>query len=159
MNQPKIDIQGFKKAHWTDLEVSNATAVLEFVQLIMNDHNFDEIKHRQGSSPYKQHNRTIADNIGGVIETVSNLVKTTPEFSYDVKSVFVDNDHVIIHSHATLKAKHRGDVSQGMNIIDTWKVEDGQLVEHWDAVQGISFSMRLFSLLTGGKLRNHNGPF
>jgi hypothetical protein len=46
-----------------------------------------------------------------------------------------------------------------MNIIDTWRVEDGQLVEHWDAVEGISFFMRLYSLLTGGQIRNSNSIF
>ena len=67
--------------------------------------------------------------------------------------------HVIVHSHATLKAAHRGDDSKGMNIIDTWKVEDGELVEHWDAVQGISMDMRLYNLFAGGKVRNTNGVF
>ena len=66
---------------------------------------------------------------------------------------------MIIHSHATLKAAHRGDESQGFNIVDTWRLEDGRLVEHWDAVQGLSFSMRIYSLLVGGKIRNTNGVF
>ncbi|MCG7908623.1 MAG: polyketide cyclase, partial [Candidatus Thiodiazotropha taylori] len=62
-------------------------------------------------------------------------------------------------SHATLKEKHRGDDSQGLNIVDTWKLEDGRLVEHWDAIQGIDLSMRLYGLFFGGKVRNANGVF
>ncbi len=159
MTAPIIDFTKLAKAHWQDADRDNAKRVVEFVQLIMNDHNFEAIRARQKGQPYKQHNRTIPDGIEGVIKTVGNLVKNSPEFSYDVKNVFVDGDHVILHSHATLKAKHRGDEKQGMNIIDTWRVADGHLVEHWDAVEGISFTMRIYSLMTGGQYRNTNGIF
>lgn len=159
MASPQIDLQSFKKAHWSLNDKKNVEAVLEFVQLIMNDHNFEEIRRRYTGKPYKQHNRNIADGIEGVIKTVSDLVKNTPEFSYDVKHIYVDGQYVILHSHATLKIAHRGNDSQGMNIIDIWKVIDGTLVEHWDAVQGVSFSMRLYGLVVGGKVRNSNGVF
>ncbi len=159
MSYPKININLLEKPHWSSDDRNRVEAVLEFVQLIMNDHNFDEITRRYAGSPYKQHNRNIADGIGGVVKTISDLVKNAPEFSYDVKHIYVDGEYVILHSHATLKAKHRGNDAQGLNIVDTWKVVDGKLVEHWDAVQGISFSMRLYGLITGGKVRNDNGVF
>ena len=159
MTYPKIDLVSLEKPHWSNDDRNNAEAVIEFVQLIMNDHNFNEIKLRYAGSPYKQHNRNIANGIDGVVKTVGDLVKNSPEFSYDVKHIFVDGEYVILHSHVTLKAKHRGDDSQGLNIVDTWKVIDGKLVEHWDAIQGISFSMRLYGLISGGKVRNHNGVF
>lgn len=159
MNKPSINIAALLKPHWSAQDKEKVEAVIAFIQLIMNDHNFDEVTKQYGQNSYKQHNRTMADNIEGVVKTVSDLVKTAPEFSYDVKHVFVDGDYVIVHSHATLKRKHRGDDSQGFNIIDTWRLENGQLVEHWDAVQGLSFSMRLYSLMVGGKVRNSNGVF
>lgn len=159
MSQPIINFEALKKDNWTAEDENNAAKVVEFVQLIMNDHNFEEIIRRYEGAPYRQHNRNIADGIEGVVKTVSDFVKTAPEFSYDVKRVFVDGEFVILHSHATLKAKHRGDESEGLNIMDVWKVVDGKLVEHWDALQGMSFSMRLYGLLTGGKVRNENGVF
>ncbi len=159
MSSPKINLVALEKAHWSAEDRKNAQQVVEFVQLLMNDHNFAEITRRYTGRPYKQHNRNMADGIRGVVGALSNLVKNAPEFSYDVKHIYVDGEHVILHAHATLKAKHRGDDTQGFNIIDTWKVVDGQLVEHWDAIQGISFSMRMYALLTGGKVRNQNGVF
>ncbi|MDG3086474.1 nuclear transport factor 2 family protein [Vibrio hannami] len=159
MERPIINFESLSKPHWSEADQSNAKAVVKFVQLIMNDHNFDEILNRFSGQTYTQHNRTIPDGIEGVVKTVSALVKTSPEFSYDVKHIFVDGEHVILHSHATLKAKHRGDESQGMNIIDTWRLDQGKLVEHWDSVEGISFSMRLYSLLTGGQRKNSNSIF
>lgn len=159
MNKPHISVEALIKPHWSAQDREKVEAVIAFVQLIMNDHNFDEVTKQYGQNSYRQHNRTIADNIEGVVRAVSDLVKTAPEFSYDVKHAFVDGDYVIIHSHATLKSKHRGDDAQGFNIIDTWRLENGKLVEHWDAVQGLSFSMRLYSLMVGGKVRNSNGVF
>lgn len=159
MTKPVITVEHHIKPHWNKQGADNAKAVIEFIQLLMNDHNFSEISKRYANSPYKQHNRNMADTISGVVKTVSDFVKGAPEFSYDVKHVFVDGEHVIVHSHATLKAKHRGDDTQGFNIIDTWKLKDGKLIEHWDAVQGLSFSMRLYSLLAGGKIKNTNGVF
>ncbi|MEM9602469.1 MAG: nuclear transport factor 2 family protein [Pseudomonadota bacterium] len=159
MSVPTIDFEPLAKPHWSDRDRRNAQAVIGFAQLIMNDHDFDAVLARFGGQRYRQHNRNIADGIEGVINTVRDLVARAPEFSYDVKHVHVDGEHVVLHSHATLKAAHRGDDRQGLNIMDTWRVVDGQLVEHWDAIQGIGFSMRLYSLLTGGKVRNGNGVF
>ncbi len=159
MPNPQINLDSLTKENWSTEDTRNAEAVVEFVQLIMNDHNFDEILQRYTGSPYKQHNRNIADGIEGVVKTLSDLVKNAPEFSYDVKHIYVDGEYVILHSHATLKAKHRGDDSQGLNIVDIWRVVDGRLVEHWDAIQGISLSMRLYGLFSGGKVRNGNGVF
>ena len=159
MKKPVIKSESLIKSHWSEMDKANAHTVIEFVQLLMNNHDFSEISKRQNNELYKQQNRNIADGISGVIATVSDFVKSAPEFSYDVKQVFVDGDHVILHSHATLKAKHRGDDSKGFNIVDTWRLEHGKLVEHWDAIQGLSFSMRLYSLFAGGKIRNSNGVF
>jgi hypothetical protein len=46
-----------------------------------------------------------------------------------------------------------------MNIIDKWRLEDGRIVEHWDSIQALDFSMRLYSLFNGGDIANSNGVF
>jgi len=159
MTTPKIDVNELMQPHWSEQGKTNAVKVLEFVQLLMNEHNFSEISRLYAGSPYVQHNRNIADGIEGVLKTVADFVKIAPEFSYDVKRVMVDGEFVSIHSHATMKAKHRGDDAHGLNIVDTWKVVDGRLTEHWDAIQAIDFSMRMYGLLFNGKVRNDNGVF
>lgn len=159
MHGPKINMSKLTKLHWSENDLNNAKLAVEFVQRIMNDHDFNGIRELYRGQQYTQHNRNIADGIEGVIEAVSRLVNNAPEFSYDIKHILVDGDHVVLHSHVTLKAKHRGIETEGFNIMDTWRVENGRLVEHWDAVQGISFSMRLYALLTGGKIRNKNSIF
>jgi predicted SnoaL-like aldol condensation-catalyzing enzyme len=159
MSSPRIELHELKRTHWSEQDQVNAALVVDFVQTIMNDHNFDEIALRFKGKPYYQHNRSIGDGIEGVIKSLSSLIKNAPEFSYDVKHIYIDGDHVILHSHATLKYKHRGDETQGFNIMDTWRIENGELIEHWDAVQPMSLSMRMYSLVTGGSIRNGNGVF
>ena len=64
---------------------------------------------------------------------------------------------MIFHSHATLEAKHRGDDRKGFDIIARWRIADGQVVEHWDAIQPIDRFGRISVLMTGGTIRNANG--
>jgi predicted SnoaL-like aldol condensation-catalyzing enzyme len=111
------------------------------------------------SDEYKQHNRNLPDKITGLVGFLEEFVEDYPEYSYDVKHIYVDGNYVIFHSHATLNEADRGNAHKGMNIIDTWRIENGQIVEHWDSIQALDGFMRFYSLLTGGKIRNDNGVF
>lgn len=156
MDPIQLDLAAHKKANWTAEEEKNASTVVDFLQHLMNNHDFEYIKNTFGSQPYKQHNQSMVDGISGVLEVVSDLVKRFPAYTYDIKHIYVDGAYITVHSHATINAKHRGNSKKGFNIIDTWKVEDGVLVEHWDAVQPIDGMMRLLYWVTGGKFKNSN---
>ena len=159
MEKIKINLEELKKETWTKDELANAEVVRDFVQNLMNDHNFDYIKEQYGSHPYKQHNQSMVDGITGVLDVVSNFAKRYPDYTYDVKHFYVDGPYVTIHSHATNNKKHRGNPKKGLNIMDIWKVEDGKLTEHWDAVQPIHSGMRFFFWMVGGRFRNANTYF
>ena len=156
---PPIDAAVFMKDHWTETERANAAIVVDFVYNIMNRHDFDYIRGQYGDNPYVQHNRNAPDGIEGVITFVGGVTKDYPDFSYDVKHIVVDDDLVMLHSHATIEKAHRGDDSRGLNIKDTWRLENGKLVEHWDAVQAMDLSMRLLFLMQGGEVNNSNGVY
>lgn len=159
MNSPRISLDSLAKNTWSKNDHANAAAVTKFVQLLMNDHDFDAVKREYTEGSYSQHNRSMRDGIDGVIASVKSLTKRFPEFSYDVKYIHVDGEFVTFHSHATLKSAHRGNQKKGLIIFDTWKVVDGKLVEHWDALQPLDVQMRLYLLFTGGSIRNKNGLF
>lgn len=159
MNKPHISIDTLVREHWSVAQRQNAEVVLQFIQSLMNDHDFDLIKRKFVSTPYVQHNRSMEDGISGVVESVSRLTKRFPDFSYEVKHVFVDSGYVVVHSHATMNRKDRGNDKKGFNIIDTWLVKDGMPVEHWDAVQPLDAFMRMYYWLTGGSILNKNGVF
>lgn len=159
MGKIKIDLKQLQKPNWNAEELQNAAVAIDFIQHLMNEHDFEYIKKTYGSHPYKQHNQSMIDGIEGVLEVVSNFAKRYPEYTYDVKHVYVDGAYVTVHSHATTHIKHRGNPQKGMNIIDIWKVEDGRILEHWDAVQPIHGSMRLLFWMIGGKFKNENTYF
>lgn len=155
----EIDLAAMQKAHWSEQELNNVKTITDFVQNLMNNHNFEYVLKHYNDSVYVQHNRNIPDKVIGLVGFLTEFVEDYPEYSYDVKHIYVDGDHVIFHSHATLKKEDRGNDQKGMNIIDTWRLENGRIVEHWDSIQALDGFMRFYSLLSGGDIRNENGVF
>ena len=157
MATPTVQIDDLRQAHWTEAEARNAETVADFIQTLMNEHDFDRVKEKHPHPGYVQHNRAIPDGIPGLIGYVEQLVKRFPGYSYEVLQIVSSGDQVVFHSHATLSAKHRGDQSKGFIIFDMWKVVDGQILDHWDALQPLDLSMRFFNAFTGGRIANQNG--
>lgn len=158
-NAPIIDLPSLQKANWSAEELENAKVITDFVQNLMNNHNFDYVLTHYNDSAYTQHNRNLPDKVTGLVGFLKEFVEDYPDYSYEVKHIYVDGDYVIFHSHATLKKEDRGNDQKGMNIIDTWRLENGRIVEHWDSIQALDGFMRFYSLLTGGNIRNENGVF
>ena len=154
-----IDLPSMQKANWTEKERKNAEVITDFVQNLMNNHNFDYVLANYNDSAYVQHNRNIPDTVNGLVTFLREFVEDYPEYTYDVKHIYVDGNYVIFHSHATLNKEDRGNDQKGLNIIDTWRLEDGRIVEHWDSIQALDGFMRFYSLLTGGNIENENGVF
>ena len=73
METIQIDLDSLKKDTWTEEEHKNAEIVIDFVQNLMNNHNFDYIKKKFGGSRYKQHNQSMIDGLKGVLDVVSNF--------------------------------------------------------------------------------------
>ena len=158
-NTPKIDLENLKKPHWNAEEVSNVELIADFVQKLMNDHEFDSVIENYANSSYTQHNRNIPDGIEGLVSVLRSFTKQFPDYSYEVKQILADGDHVVFHSHATMRKGDRGNDKKGMNITDNWRIREGQIVEHWDSIQPIDGATRFYVLLNGGKIRNSNGVF
>lgn len=154
---PQILLEDHLQAHWSQSETNNVKMTIDFVQHLMNAHDFDYIREQFGKYPYKQHNRSMTDGIQGVVEAVGAVVKRYPEYSYDVRRIIASGEYVVLHSHITMKAKHRGNEKKGFIITDHWRFQDGQIVEHWDAVQPLNGWWRFYVWMTGGKIQNSNG--
>lgn len=159
VTKPQVPFDQLKQDHWTEQETANAAVVVDFFQRLMNDHNFDDTIRIFGGGSYIQHNRAIPPEITGVVGYVKALTKRFPDYSYDVKRIISSGDFVVLHSHVTLKAAHRGNDRKGFIITDTFRLEDGKLREHWDAMQAIDLFTRFLMLLTGGAIANDNSTF
>ena len=156
---PTIIASDFLQERWTENEINNVKVVIDFFQKLMNEHDFEYTLNTFAGGSYIQHNRSIPDEIEGLVGYVKTMVKRFPDYSFDVKKVIADGDHVILHSHTTLKANHRGNDKKGFIITDTFKLKDGKLAEHWDAIQPIDFFSRFLMLVTGGTIGNDNPTF
>ncbi len=159
MGTIQINFDSLKKEHWTAQETENARLLVSFVQQLMNDHDFDSVRKNFGNPDYRQHNRAIPDGMDALLEYVRAFTKRFPDYAYDVKHIHVDGDSVIFHSHVTINARHRGNEKKGLNIIDIWKIENGNIVEHWDSLQPMDAFMRFYNWMTGGAIRNNNGVY
>ncbi|MEM9478748.1 MAG: nuclear transport factor 2 family protein [Verrucomicrobiota bacterium] len=156
---PQVNLAELRNPQWTPEEAANVELIAGFVQNLMNDHDFDLVLERYNNSAYTQHNRNIPDGIEGLVGLLRKFTERFPDYSYDVKRIIADSDLVSFHSHATMKAADRGDDRKGLNIIDTWRIQDGEIVEHWDSLQPLDGFMRFYAMMTGGKIRNSNGVF
>lgn len=159
MDTIKIDFDKLKKDSWSEGETKNVQLIISFVQQLMNDHNFDNVLKEFGNSYYTQHNRNIPDGMEALVQYVKDFVKRYPDYTYDVKHVYADGDFVIFHSQITTKKKDRGNDHKGINVSDTWRIENGLIVEHWDSLQAMSGFLRFFFWLIGGKIANKNGVY
>ena len=80
------------------------------------------------SKNFIQHNPTTPDGPEGVKQLVQMLVSQgVPKQAVEFKHVIADGDIVIVHSRYEMSGKE-------WRFIDIYRVENGKLAEHWDAM-------------------------
>lgn len=84
---------------------------------------------------YIQHNPLAATGAQGLKDFLTWARGTSPDAHHDVKRMFADGDHVIAHVHVVIEPGTPGNA-----VIDIFRIEDGRIAEHWDAMQPISGS-------------------
>jgi len=81
---------------------------------------------------YKQHNPMAKDDIEGLAGFVAYLKSKSPDFKVELLREFADGDYVITHVWG-----HNGPNDRGFIAMDTFRLDHGKVVEHWDSVQPI----------------------
>jgi predicted SnoaL-like aldol condensation-catalyzing enzyme len=112
-------------------EDANKKLVREFYEKALNDKDYAAASKYLGSS-YAQHNPRAADGAEGLKSYLEFLKGKFPKSHSEIKRVFAEGDHVILHVHAV-----REPGTKGQAIIDIFRVADGKIVEHWDVVQDV----------------------
>jgi predicted SnoaL-like aldol condensation-catalyzing enzyme len=105
--------------------------VVDFYEKALNQKDFDAAAKYLGPR-YTQHNPNAADGPEGLRAFLGFLKEKFPNSRSEIKRVFADGDHVILHVHAVREPGTRGNA-----IVDIFRLEDGKIVEHWDVVQPI----------------------
>ena len=113
---------------------ANKKNVVEFYEKAINQKDFEAASKYLGSR-YTQHNPTAPDGPEGLKGFLAFLKSKFPQSHSDIKRVFADGDYVILHVRSI-----RVPGTAGRAIFDLFKLENGKVVEHWDAVQDIPAS-------------------
>lgn len=118
------------KSHTCMDTITNKQKVLSFYKQIVGQRKAELIPEFIAED-YKQHNPTVKQGRAGIIEMI-NYLKTLPPPPEDAKSPIVraiqDGDLVVTHLDVSFMGKR-------MAVIDLFKLKDGILTEHWDAIQ------------------------
>ena len=81
---------------------------------------------------YIQHNPFVQDGVEHFLRFVRFRKERYPEGRNNVMMAIADEDKVMLHVHSVLTPGE-----PGRNLVDTFRVEDGKIVEHWDVIQDI----------------------
>lgn len=110
---------------------ANKKVVQEFYNVLINKKDFKAASRYIGNR-YTQHNPLVAEGPEGLKAFVDFLKSDYPDAKSEIKRIFADGDYVIIHVHSV-----RIPNTRGRAIFDLFKLENGKIVEHWDAIQEI----------------------
>jgi predicted SnoaL-like aldol condensation-catalyzing enzyme len=115
----------------TAQEKANIANVRAFYNAALNDKDYAKAEKYLGDR-YVQHNPVAADGKEGFKAFIQFLKDNAPNSKSEIKRAFADGDYVILHVHSVRMPGARGNA-----IFDLFKLENGKVVEHWDAVQPI----------------------
>jgi predicted SnoaL-like aldol condensation-catalyzing enzyme len=109
----------------------NKKIVLEFYEQAINRKDFASASKYLGPR-YIQHNQRAADGRDGLKNFIQYLRDKYPNAHSEIKRVFTDGDHVVLHVHAV-----REPGTRGIAIVDIFRLLNGKIVEHWDVHEDI----------------------
>lgn len=125
--------------------ITNKQRVLSFYKLIVGQRRAElipEFVHED----YIQHNPNVKQGRAGITEMI-NYLKTLPLPPVGAKSPVIraiqEGDLVVTHLDIEFIGKR-------MAVIDLFKLKDGMLAEHWDAIQQISDQTGMSITATNG---------
>jgi predicted SnoaL-like aldol condensation-catalyzing enzyme len=104
-------------------------------RLAFADHDVEKAMSFLGDT-YVQHNPWVADGPAGFRRFIQFIADRFPKARNEVKMVIAEGDLVALHVHSV-----RVPGTPGRNVMDIFRVKDGKVVEHWDAVQDIQESI------------------
>ena len=114
------------------LTEQNKKIVVDFYEGVFSKHQVQTYSDRYISTQYIQHNPYVADGKAPFVNYFTQYFKEHPQAKSTIKRVIADGDLVVLHVHSTQNAQDRGEA-----VVDIFRVEQGKIVEHWDAVQSV----------------------
>jgi predicted SnoaL-like aldol condensation-catalyzing enzyme len=115
----------------TNLEKNKQTVVAFFTQAF-NDKQPEDAVAKYVGPHYIQHNPDTPDGAAAFVEATKKLIAQSPGVSVEIKRVVAEGDLVVTHDLVKRAPDDRGFAG-----IDIFRLENGKIVEHWDARQPV----------------------
>jgi predicted SnoaL-like aldol condensation-catalyzing enzyme len=112
---------------------ANKDIAVAFYKTALFEGRVDDAFRLYGVPNYRQHNPLIEDGADGVKKFVTWIKSNHPDARGEIKRVFADGNHVILHSHW----HGLSDNPRGEAVVDIFRLEGGKVLEHWDVIQPI----------------------
>lgn len=121
--------------------MSNKDVVTTFWNRVFRDKDPEGAAAAHLGEQYVQHNPLAVDGATGLVEFFGVLAAREPDFEAELVRVVAEGDLVATHSRFVYS-------TATVSAMDFWRLEDGRIVEHWDAIQPVP-----------AQARNTNGMF
>ncbi len=109
----------------------NRAIVTEFARLFYTERDVKRAFETYVAKDYIQHNPGIADGRDAAISALGPMFADRVK-SFEIKRILVDGDMAVIH----IFVRPTPD-SRGAAVFDMFRLKDGKIVEHWDAIQPV----------------------
>ena len=81
---------------------------------------------------YIQHSQMAPPGRDALKDFLDMIREASPQAVHDVKRMFADKDHVIVHYHV-----RRWPEDIGFAVMDIFRIENGLIAEHWDVTMDV----------------------
>ncbi|MFU1856271.1 ester cyclase [Sphingobacterium sp. NGMCC 1.201703] len=113
-----------------DINKENKRIVLDFYQQMFGDKDLSAVD-KYIAPEYIQHNPHVADGAAAFKAAAAKWFEGQPKTKVDVQRIASDGDLVFIH------IKNKNAAGSLKSTIDIFRLENGKIVEHWDAQQDV----------------------
>ncbi|MGO2660041.1 nuclear transport factor 2 family protein [Mycetocola reblochoni] len=111
---------------------ANAELVTDFVTQAFVDRDYRAAAERYLDDDYIQHSPAVPGGADGFVEGIGSYLDSVPELRVDIARVVAEGELVLVQSHMV-----PGPGARGSAVMDIFRVSDGRIAEHWDAVQEV----------------------
>jgi len=115
----------------TAAEQANLDKVLTMYLEVLVAMNPDKVDEHL-SPRYLQHSSLAEPGLEPLKRFLAHVRTESPDARQTIHRAFVDGDHVIVHVHVV---RWPGD--PGLAVVDIFRCENGEIVEHWDVIQAV----------------------
>jgi len=114
------------------MNLENKQTVVAFFTHAFNDKQPEDEVAKYAGPQYIQHNPDTPDGAAAFVESTKKFIAQFPEVSVEIRRVIAEGDFVVTHDLVKLSPDDRG-----LAGIDIFRLENGRIVEHWDARQPV----------------------